>query len=80
MGLSRFILAIAADAIEIDLRQFNLEVFRLRYGGTGDFKQINDAVALTAFEMGMEIGIAVEADFRVLYFHGLDELLCKQQF
>ena len=72
-------MAIAADAVEIDLRQFDLEVFRLRNGGAGDVKQINDAVALTAFEMGMEIGIAVEADFRVLYFHGLDEFLCKQQ-
>ena len=30
--------------------------------------------------MRMEGGIAVEADFRVLYFHGLDEILCKQQF
>ena len=73
-------MAFAAEAVEIDLRQFDLEVFRLRDGGAWHVEQIHDTVALTAFEMRMEGGIAVKADFRVLYFHGLDKIFCKQQF
>ena len=51
----------------------------MRDGGAGHIEQVDDAVALTAFEMGVEGGISVKADFRVLYFYGLDEFLCKQQ-
>jgi hypothetical protein len=72
-------LAIAADTVEIYLRRFDLEVIRLRDVRARDVKQVDDAVALTAFKMGVEGGISVKADFRVLYFYGLDELLCKQQ-
>ena len=77
--LSRFILATSAESVEIKLRKFDLEIIGLRDCRAWHVKQIHDAVALAAFEMGMEIWVAIEADFRVLYFHRLDKLLCKQQ-